>query len=45
MLLHLGGGLGQWNCVCGECGDKLKERGDRCPICREPIDAVIKNYI
>eukprot|EP00746_Dinoflagellata_sp_MGD_P038161 gnl/MRDRNA2_/MRDRNA2_191886_c0_seq1.p1 gnl/MRDRNA2_/MRDRNA2_191886_c0~~gnl/MRDRNA2_/MRDRNA2_191886_c0_seq1.p1 ORF type:complete len:321 (+),score=63.81 gnl/MRDRNA2_/MRDRNA2_191886_c0_seq1:247-1209(+) len=29
-------------CVCPNCADKLKERGDACPICREKILLVIK---
>ena len=31
-------------CCCVGCGQKLKMRGDPCPICRAPIDDVIRFY-
>ena len=31
-------------CCCIGCGQKLKMRGDPCPICRAPIDDVIRMY-
>ncbi|XP_022111004.1 protein neuralized-like [Acanthaster planci] len=31
-------------CCCLECGSKLKERGDPCPLCRAPIEDLIKFY-
>ncbi|XP_065665938.1 uncharacterized protein LOC100205294 isoform X2 [Hydra vulgaris] len=31
-------------CCCLSCAYKLERRGDSCPICRAPIDRVIKHY-
>lgn len=30
--------------VCFECGQLLKERGRNCPICRAPIEDVVRTY-
>ena len=32
-------------CCCISCGDTLKERNILCPICRAPIDHVIKHFL
>jgi len=44
MLLHADQGAGH-TCVCFGCAQQLKESHSSCPICRSPIDAVIRNYI
>ena len=31
-------------CCCLSCAYTLQRRGDKCPICRAPIDRVIKHY-
>jgi hypothetical protein len=31
-------------CTCVECGSMMKQRGQPCPICREPIAAIIRAY-
>ena len=31
-------------CCCLPCAKQLKANGARCPICRAPIEAVIKAY-
>lgn len=41
-LVH--GGSGHQVC-CFECGKRMKRRGKKCPVCRRPIQKVIKNYI
>ena len=43
MLLHLKKDVGH-TCVCGKCAVELKEKKGLCPICREPIDAVVRSY-
>ena len=30
---------------CFSCGKRLKRRGKLCPVCRRPIQKVIRNYI
>lgn len=32
-------------CCCLSCAYALERRGDPCPICRAPIDRVIKQYL
>lgn len=32
-------------CCCLSCAYALQRRGDPCPICRAPIDRVIKQYL
>ena len=44
MLLHLKKDVGH-TCVCGKCAAELKEKKGLCPICREPIDAMVRNYL
>eukprot|EP01044_Picomonas_judraskeda_P014260 COSAG03_NODE_2247_length_2960_cov_1.153792_2_plen_53_part_00 len=29
---------------CMTCAHALKSRGESCPICRAPIDAVLQNF-
>ena len=41
-LVH--GSSGHQVC-CFQCGKRLKRRGKVCPVCRRPIQKVIKNYI
>jgi ankyrin repeat protein len=41
-LVHDNTGIGH-TCCCMDCARELKDRGDRCPICREPISLVIRN--
>ena len=43
MLLHTAKGAGH-TCVCFGCAEELHKMKATCPICREPIDAVIRNY-
>lgn len=31
-------------CCCWACAQVLKQRGDPCPICRAPIDHVIRQF-
>ena len=31
-------------CTCWPCAQVLKQRGDPCPICRAPIDHVIRQF-
>ena len=31
-------------CCCYACAQVLKQRGDPCPICRAPIDHVIRQF-
>lgn len=31
-------------CCCMECAKRLKSEGMPCPICRKPIDMVVKHY-
>uniref|UniRef100_A0A6V4PQT7 RING-type domain-containing protein n=2 Tax=Prymnesium polylepis TaxID=72548 RepID=A0A6V4PQT7_9EUKA len=31
-------------CCCLECARTLKAKGHTCPICNDPIDAVVRNY-
>lgn len=31
-------------CVCTSCATLLKTRGDGCPLCRAPIDYVVRNF-
>nr|XP_039260989.1 E3 ubiquitin-protein ligase Mdm2-like isoform X2 [Styela clava] len=38
------GNLGHQYC-CYRCAKKLKKRGKTCPVCRQPIAFVVKNYI
>lgn len=39
-LCHANGTSHQ--CVCEHCADHLTARGDRCPLCREPVVLVVK---
>lgn len=32
-------------CCCLQCAKKLERRGDPCPICREPIQLVIEQFL
>ena len=32
-------------CCCTTCAQELQRTEDRCPICRAPIDSVIRQYI
>jgi E3 ubiquitin-protein ligase Mdm2 len=32
-------------CCCLGCARELKEKGSGCPICREPIDAVLRHFV
>lgn len=41
-LIH--GSSGHQVC-CFACGKRLKRRGKLCPVCRRPIQKVVKNYI
>ena len=41
-LIH--GKTGHQVC-CYPCAKRLKRRGMRCPVCRKPIEKVIRNYI
>lgn len=41
-LIH--GTTGHQVC-CFPCGKRLKRRGKRCPVCRRPIQKVVRNYI
>ena len=31
-------------CCCMHCALTLKSKGDKCPICRAPIDNVIRHF-
>lgn len=42
-IVHTSTGTGHI-CCCFDCATLLKERGDNCPICRAPIDMVIKQF-
>jgi E3 ubiquitin-protein ligase Mdm2 len=42
-LVHAQSGIGH-NVVCFGCANQLKNKGDVCPICRGPIDIVVKHY-
>ena len=41
MLLH--GDIGH-TCCCGDCAQILVASGQDCPICRAPIEQVVKNF-
>lgn len=43
VLVHTVAGTGH-QCVCMDCANMLKDRGESCPICRSTIDYVIKNF-
>lgn len=32
-------------CCCIDCARALKARGNPCPICNDPIDAVLRNFV
>jgi hypothetical protein len=31
-------------CICWECSNTLTEKKSNCPLCRQPIDKIIKTY-
>lgn len=37
-------GLTGHTACCVECADQLRKRGDTCPVCRQDITAVIRNF-
>lgn len=43
MLYHVAANSGH-TCVCWECAETLQKNDPRCPICREPIDKLIKSF-
>ena len=32
------------HCCCMQCAQRLRQRGDTCPMCRQPIELVIRNF-
>ena len=43
MLFHNAASMGH-TCVCWECAEILQKNKSACPMCREPIDGIIRSF-
>ena len=41
-IIH--GGTGHV-CCCHDCAKRLEQRGDPCPVCKQPIQLVIRQFV